>query len=188
MKYFFRRLRETGKDVRDLKGIRICTIGPATAAAVEGKGIRVDIVPEEYISEGVVRAFQDIDLKGKRVLLPRAEEARDVIPEGLVNLGAVVDVVTVYRTVRSESKKDDLQALLDAGKVDVITFTSPSTVINFKMIMGPAALPEAVRIACIGPVTAVAAKKQGFAVDIIQETFTIPGMVQALVKYFAEKA
>ncbi len=187
VRHFFWRLRETGKDIRDLKGIRICTIGPATAAAVEGMGIRVDIVPGEYISEGVVRAFQNVDLKGKRILLPRAEEARDVIPEGLAKLGAVVDVVTVYRTVRSESKKDVLQAFLDAGKVDVITFTSPSTVINFKSIMGSAALPEAVRIACIGPVTAVAAKKQGFAVDIIQETFTIPGMVSALVDYFAAK-
>jgi uroporphyrinogen III methyltransferase / synthase len=187
VKYFFRRLRETGRDIRDLKGIRICTIGPATAAAVEGLGIRVNIVPDEYISEGVVGAFQDVDLKGKRVLLPRAEEARDVIPEGLSKLGASVDVVTVYRTMRSESKREALQTFIDAGKVDVITFTSPSTVINFKEIMGTAALPEAVRIACIGPVTAAAAKKLGFAVDIIQETFTIPGMVAALVDYFAKK-
>jgi uroporphyrinogen III methyltransferase/synthase len=187
VKYFFRRLRETGKDIRDLKGIRICTIGPATAAAVEGMGIRVDIIPDEYISEGVVRAFQGVDLKGKRVLLPRAEEARDVIPEGLMKLGASVDAVTVYSTVRSESKKEALQALLDDGKVNVITFTSPSTVINFKAIMGPAALPEAVRVACIGPVTAAAAKKQGFEVHIFQETFTIPGMVKALVDYFSKK-
>jgi uroporphyrinogen III methyltransferase/synthase len=150
-------------------------------------GIRVDIVPDDYISEGVVRAFQNVDLKGKRVLIPRAEEARDVIPEGLSKLGASVDVVTVYRTVRSETKKEALQALLDAGKVDVITFTSPSTVTNFKAIMGAASLPETVRVACIGPVTAAAAKKQGFTVDIFQETFTIPGMVQALAEYFSSK-
>jgi uroporphyrinogen III methyltransferase/synthase len=187
VKHFFRRLRETGRDVRDLKGIRICTIGPATAAAVEGMGIRVDIVPGEYISEGVVRAFQGVDLKGKRVLLPRAQEARDVIPEGLSKLGASVDVVTVYSTVRSESRKEELRPLLDAGKVDVITFTSPSTVNNFKEIMGGAALPETVRIACIGPVTAAAAKKQGFTVHIYQEEFTIPGMVESLVAHFSEK-
>ena len=185
VKHFFRRLRETGRDVRDLKGIRVCTIGPATAAAVEGMGIRVDIVPGEYISEGVVRAFRDVDLKGKRVLLPRAQEARDVIPEGLSKLGASVDVVTVYATVRSESRKEELQSLLDAGKVDVVTFTSPSTVNNFREIMGGAALPETVRIACIGPVTAAAAKKLGFTVHIYQEEFTIPGMVKALVEYFA---
>jgi uroporphyrinogen III methyltransferase/synthase len=187
VKHFFRRLRETGRDVRDLKGIRICTIGPATASAVEGMGIRVDIVPGEYISEGVVRAFREVDLKGKRVLLPRAGEARDVIPEGLSRRGASVDVVTVYRTVRSESKKESLQALLDAGKVDVIAFTSPSTVIKFRKIMGGAALPETVRIACIGPVTEAAAKQQGFTVHIFQEEFTIPGMVESLIEYFSSK-
>jgi uroporphyrinogen III methyltransferase/synthase len=187
VKYFFRRLRESGRDVRDLKGIRVCTIGPATAAAVEGMGIRVDIVPDEYISEGVVKAFQSVDLKGKRVLLPRAQEARDIIPEGLSKLGASVDVITVYRTVRSKSKGETLLAHLDAGTVDVITFTSPSTVVNFKEIMGAASLPESLRIACIGPVTAAAAKKQGFDVHIFQETFTIPGMVQALVDYFSRK-
>lgn len=187
VRYFFRRLRETGRDVRDLKGIRICCIGPATAAAVEGMGIRVDIVPDEYISEGVVKAFQGVDLQGKRVLLPRAREARDVIPEGLANMGASVDVLTVYRTVRSVSRKEDLQASLDAGKVDVITFTSPSTVIHYKAIMEEVRLPENVRIACIGPVTAEAAKKHGFPVHIFQETFTISGMVKSLIDYFAGK-
>jgi len=187
VRHFFRRLREKGRDIRDLKGIRIGTIGPATAAAIEGLGIPVDIVPDEFISEGVVKAFRGVDLKGKRVLLPRAAEARDVIPEGLTTLGASVDAVTVYRTVRSGSGREALQAFLDAGKVDVITFTSPSTVINYKKIMGNDPLPGKVRIACIGPVTAAAAKKQGFTVDIFQETFTIPGMVEALVDYFATK-
>jgi uroporphyrinogen III methyltransferase/synthase len=128
-----------------------------------------------------------VDLKGKRVLLPRAQEARDVIPDGLAKRGASVDVVTVYSTVRSESRKEELRLLLDDGKIDVITFTSPSTVNNFREIMGGAALPETVRIACIGPVTAAAAKKQGFTVHIYQEEFTIPGMVKALVAHFSEK-
>ncbi len=88
--FFFRRLRERGRDIRDLKGIRIATIGPATASAVEALGIRVDLVPEEFISEGVVKAFAGEDLRGSRVLLPRAEEARDVIPEGLAKMGASV--------------------------------------------------------------------------------------------------
>lgn len=187
VKHFFARLRDRGGDVRDLKGVRICTIGPATAATVEGMGIRVDLVPDEYISEGVVRAFGNVNLRGKRVLLPRAAEARDVIPEGLANRGAAVDIVTAYRTVRSKSRKEDLQALLDAGRVDVVTFTSPSTVVNFKKIMRSAPLPAKVRIACIGPVTAAAAKKQGFAVDVYQETFTIPGMVESLIDYFSRK-
>ena len=185
VKHFFARLRDRGGDIRDLKGIRICTIGPATAAAVEAMGIRVDLVPDAYVSEGVVRAFEAVDLRGKRVLLPRAAEARDVIPEGLAKRGAAVDVATVYRTVRSKSRREDLQALLDAGRVDVVTFTSPSTVVNFRKIMGEGPLPEKVRIACIGPVTAAAAKKLGYAVDIYQETFTIPGMVRSLIDYFA---
>jgi len=182
---FFSRLQERERDVRDLKGLGICTIGPATARAVEERGLRVDIVPAEYISEGIVSAFKGRNLKGKKILLPRAEVARDVVPEGLKKLGAAVDVVTVYRTVRSGYKKSDLQPLMDAGKVDVITFTSPSTVINFKLIMGKdVRLPEKIKIACLGPVTAAAAKKQGFSVDILQAHYTIPGMVRALADYY----
>ncbi len=186
VRFFFSRLQERGRDVRDLKGMGICTIGPATARAVEERGLRVDIVPDEYISEGIVSAFTGKTLRGKKILLPRAEVARDVVPEGLEKLGAAVDVVTVYRTIRSGYKRSDLQPLMDAGKVDVITFTSPSTVINFKFIMGKdISLPEKVKIACLGPVTAAAAKKHGFSVDILQERYTIPGMVKALADYFA---
>jgi uroporphyrinogen III methyltransferase/synthase len=186
VRFFFSRLQERGRDVRDLKGLGICTIGPATARAVEERGLRVDIVPDEYISEGIVSAFTGKNLGGKKILLPRAEMARDVVPEGLEKLGAAVDVVTVYRTVRSGYKRSDLQPLMDAGKVDVITFTSPSTVINFKLIMGrDMSLPEKIKVACLGPVTAAAAKKNGFSVDILQERYTIPGMVKALADYFA---
>ena len=182
--FFFRRLRERGRDIRDLKGIRIATIGPATASAVETLGIRVDLVPEEFISEGVVKAFAGEDLRGRRVLLPRAEQARDVIPEGLAKMGADVDVATAYRTVRSDRNAAELQSFLAEEKVDVITFTSPSTVANFLGIMGPDFhLPSKVRIACIGPVTEAAARKAGFPVDILQERYTIPGLVEALTEY-----
>ena len=183
--FFFRRLKERGRDIRDLKGIRIATIGPATAAAVEGLGIRVDLVPEEYISEGVVEAFAGTDLKGCRVLLPRAETARDVIPDGLSGMGAAVDVVTAYRTVPSDRKASELLPFVDGGKIDVITFTSPSTVTHFLGIMGPEfRLPEKIRIACIGPVTAAAARKAGLRVDILQERYTVPGLIEALVNHF----
>ncbi|MCX5819105.1 MAG: uroporphyrinogen-III C-methyltransferase [Deltaproteobacteria bacterium] len=182
---FFRRLPEGGRDIRDLKGIRIATIGPATAAAVEALGIRVDLVPEEFISEGVVRAFAGENLRGCRVLLPRAEEARDVIPEGLQKMGAEVEVVAVYRTLRSDRDAAELLPLFAGGKVDVITFTSPSTVTQFLEIMGPGfRLPSKVRIATIGPVTAAAAKKAGLTVDILQERYTIPELVDAIAAYF----
>ena len=185
---FFRRLRERGGDIRDLKGIRIATIGPATAAAVGALGIRVDLVPEEFISEGVVRAFAGENLRGCRILLPRAEEARDVIPEGLAEMGAKVDVVAAYRTLRSDRDASEILPLLDGGKVDVITFTSPSTVTHFLGIMGPDfRLPSKVRIACIGPVTAAAAQNAGLTADILQERYTIPELVDAIAAHFSRR-
>jgi uroporphyrinogen III methyltransferase/synthase len=186
--FFLKRLKDLGRDIRDLKDIRICTIGPATAATIENLGIRVDLVPEEFISEGVVKAFRGFDIRGKKVLLPRAETARNVIPEGLTKLGAKVDVVTAYRTANSGRDKSELETLMNEGKVDVITFTSPSTVTNFMEIMGQEyGIPPHVKIACIGPVTAAAVKKAGLSVDIIQERYTIPGLVETLIGYFGEK-
>ncbi len=184
---FFGRMRELGRDLRDLKGARICAIGPATAAAVESRGIRVDLVPESFISEGIIAAFRKEDIRGARVLLPRAEVARNVIPDELAKLGAQVDVVTVYRTVSSGQNKAELEQLLDEGKVDAITFTSSSTVKNFVQIMGHEySLPARVKIACIGPVTAATATKAGLPVDIMEEKFTIPGLVEGLVNYFSK--
>lgn len=183
--FFFRRLKELGKDIRDLKGIRIATIGPATAAAFESLSLRVDLVPDEFVSEGVVRAFAGVDLRGSRVLIPRAEEARDVLPAGLAELGARVDCAAAYRTLRSDRDRSELEPLFAAGKVDVITFTSPSTVTNFLGIMGPDFRPPAgVRIACIGPVTVQAAKKAGLFVDIRQERYTVPDLVEAIAAHF----
>ncbi len=183
--FFLNRLRELGKDMRDLKGLRICTIGPATAAKIEALGIRVDLVPDVFISEGVVTAFRDIDIKGSRTLLPRAEAARDVIPEGLAKLGATVDVVTAYRTVNSGKSRSELEPLINEGKVDVIAFTSPSTVIHFMEIMGKEfSLPPQIKIACIGPVTAAAVKKAGLRIDIMQERYTIPALVETLAEHF----
>jgi len=187
--FFFKRLRERKRDIWDLKGIRICAIGPATGARIERLGIRVDLVPETFISEGIVEAFAGLDVRGQRFLLPRAEKARDVIPQGLAKLGASVEVVTAYRTVNSGRKKDELEELINQGKVDVVTFTSPSTVTNFLEIMGRGGdfvLPPKIKIACIGPVTANAVRKAGLSVDILQEQYTIPGLVEALADYFCK--
>ncbi len=126
VRFFLERLYAAGKDVRDLKGRRLCTIGPATAAALENRGLRVDLVPETYLSEGVVAAFERFAISGQRILLPRAEKARDVIPEGLTRQGAVVDVVSAYRTMNSGRDRSELVELIAQGRVDVLTFTSPS--------------------------------------------------------------
>ena len=185
--FFFNRLKVLGRDIRDLKRVRICTIGPATAGVIEERGIRVDLVPESFIAEEVVRAFQDKEISGRRILLPRAEIARDVIPEGLTKLGAQVDVITVYCTVSSGVEKAKLEGFIKKGDVDVITFTSPSTLTNFMEIMGKDfTLPADIRIACIGPVTAEAATKAGLKMDIMREPYTIPGLVEGLVDYFSK--
>ncbi|MDI9570091.1 MAG: uroporphyrinogen-III C-methyltransferase [Pseudomonadota bacterium] len=185
VRFFLARLRERGGDLRDLKGARLAAIGPATAEMLAGLGLRVDLLPEEYISEGVVKAFAQHDIRGVRILLPRAAEAREAIPDGLTRMGARVDVVTAYRTVPSGRDAGELTPLLAAGKVDVITFTSPSTVRHFLAIMGPRFVPPpAVKIAVIGPVTAAAVREAGLRVDILQETYTIPGLVAGIRKHF----
>jgi uroporphyrinogen III methyltransferase/synthase len=187
--YFFERLSAKGKDIRDLKGIKICCIGPATARQVQDKGIRVDLIPGEFISEGILKSFARKKLKGKKILLARAAEARDVLPEGLKKLGARVDVATAYVTVTSGRKKNELEDLFYENQVDVITFTSSSTVNNFRKIMGSGfRLPEGVKIASIGPVTAATARKAGFPVDIHQEEYTMEGLVNALNAYFGKKS
>ena len=181
VKFFFKRLDDLKRDVRDLKGIRICAIGPATAGAVEKPGIRVDILPDDYVSEAVLEKFKEQEISGRNILLPRAEIARDVIPDGLSKLGANVDVAIAYRTVNSGRNKTELCELISQDRVDVITFTSPSTVINFLDIMGDDMhLPEHIKIACIGPVTAAAAEKLGLKVDIMPKSYTVSGLVEAL--------
>jgi uroporphyrinogen III methyltransferase/synthase len=186
--FFFERLLAKKKDIRDLKGVKICCIGPATAQQVESKGIKVDLVPEKFISEGILKSFSGKNLKGKKILIARAAKARDVLPEGLKKLGAKVDVATAYQTVNSGKKKNELEELFKENRVDVITFTSSSTVNNFIKIMGSGfKLPKSVKIACIGPVTAAAAKKAGFPVDIHQEEYTIEWLVDALMNYFEKK-
>lgn len=186
--FFFERLLAKAKDIRDLKGVKICCIGPATAQQVESKGIKVDLVPEKFISEGILESFSGKNLKGKKVLIARAAKARDVLPEGLKKLGAQVDVVTAYETINSGKKKSELEALFKENQVDVITFTSSSTVNNFVKIMGRNfLLPKGVKIACIGPVTEATAKKAGLSVDIHQEEYTMEGLVGALINYFEKK-
>jgi uroporphyrinogen III methyltransferase / synthase len=185
--FFFERLFAKKKDIRDLKGIKICCIGPATAQQVESKGIRVDLVPEKFISEGILESFSGINLRGKKILIARAAKARDVLPAGLKKLGAKVNVVTAYVTVNSGKKKKELETLFKENQVDVITFTSSSTVNNFVKIMGRNfSLPKGVKIACIGPVTAATAARAGFSVDIHQEEYTMEGLVQALIDYFGK--
>lgn len=176
------------------KHIRVAAIGPATQKAIEQRGVKVDVVPKEYVAESVVRSLRG-KVKGKRVLLVRAKLARDVIPRELRKAGARVDVVQAYETVVPQSSRGRLQAALrnPRRRPHVVTFTSSSTVKNFIHLLGPGqgqiaraiANLDGIRTASIGPVTSSTLREFGFRVDIAAKEFTIPGMVQAIVRAFA---
>ena len=166
-------------------GLRIAAIGPATKKAIEQRGIRVDVMPKEYVAESVVRSLKG-KVKGKRVLLVRAKVARDVIPRELRKAGAHVEVVEAYETVVPVRSRRRLQAALKNPnkRPNVVTFTSSSTVKNFVDLLGPrlkSVLVTGVQTASIGPVTSATLRELGLPVDIAAREFTIPGLVAAIV-------
>ncbi len=186
-RFFLRRLQELGRDQRALHDIRVAAIGPATAAALREGGLGTDVVPGEYRAEAILEAM-DKDLRGVRILIPRAAEAREVLPAGLRERGAEVDVVTVYRTVQVTDQAGPVLNLLRARAIDAVTFTSSSTVMNFADLFPREDLPallNGVTIACIGPITAETAARYGLAADITPAAFTIPALAEALVTHLA---
>jgi len=185
---FFDRLFHLGKDARDLKGVSICAIGPATARTVGNHGIRVDLIPESYISESVVSAFEKAGGAEKKILIPRAEVARDIIPESMTAMGASCDVITAYHTVASGVTGNDFREISETNTIDIIAFTSPSTVDNFIDIVGRNNIPEDAIIACIGPVTKKAAEGAGLTVHVMAKSYTVEGMVHAMIDYLQEDA
>ncbi|MGC8718920.1 MAG: uroporphyrinogen-III C-methyltransferase [Thermodesulforhabdaceae bacterium] len=188
---FFTRLWERGKDVRSLWKASIAAIGPETAKAVEKKGIRVDLIPASYRAEDLAEAFPGETVLGKEILIPRALEAREVLPQILENRGAKVTVVPVYRTVMpSGDMAEKLARDIENGRIDCITFTSSSTVRNFLSLMKPVLSPDSllkVVVACIGPVTAQTAEELGLSVQVVADSYTIDGLIDALVRYFQFK-
>jgi uroporphyrinogen III methyltransferase / synthase len=180
-------------DVRDLKGVRLCAIGPSTAQRVSRYGLRVDVIPDEANSEAItdaLRAAGDGNLKGVRVLLPRADIAREVLADQLRDAGADVSEVTAYRTILGGSERDadqDIYRMLLERQIDAITFTSASTVKNFAKIFGEEQAADLLRttvVASIGPVTAEAAQQLGIETTVMPERYTIPDLVDALVEHF----
>jgi uroporphyrinogen III methyltransferase/synthase len=179
VRFFLDRLDRSDTDLRAL-GAKICAIGPATRAAVESLHLKVDLMGKEYVAESLVEAFAGHDLAGKRVLLPRAAVARDVVPVELTRRGALVDVVEAYRTVIPEDAAERAATAL-AHKPDWITFTSSSTVQNFVAVAGVGSL-EGVRVATIGPVTSQTARRLGISVAMEAHPFTIDGLVTAILR------
>ncbi len=176
---FARGLAPRGLDARALGGVRVAAIGPGTARALAHHGITADLIPERFVAESLLEAFPEPSHPGARVLLARAEVARDVLPDGLTARGYLVDVLSVYRTVRADPAPDDV-ARVRAGDVDAITFTSSSTVSNFCSVVGDFTGPQPL-VVSIGPVTSDTARSHGLRIDAEAATHDIDGVVTALL-------
>ncbi|MBZ5576137.1 MAG: uroporphyrinogen-III C-methyltransferase [Acidobacteriia bacterium] len=184
VRFFLDRLDRSVTDLRGLRA-RICAIGPATRAAVEALHLKVDLMGKEYVAEGLLEAFASHDLSGKRVLLPRAAVARDLVPTELARRGAQVDVVEAYRTVVPEqAARQAREIFARPHQPHAITFTSSSTVQNFAQAASVAAL-EGVRVVSIGPVTSNTAGNLGIRVDAEAQPFTVDGLVGAVLRLFS---
>lgn len=187
VKYFFERLLVASKDVRHLKGIKIGVIGPKTTAALMDRGISPDMIPDRYWAEGIVEALERYPIERKRILLPRPAIARDYMPKELKSLGAIVDVVEAYQTVQLEYSQDQLGELFNNGRIDMITFTSPSTVTNFLALFEGTSIYEEIsktEVACIGPITAQKATEVGLKVTIVPDEYTVDALVRAIVEFY----
>lgn len=185
VRFFFDRLHDQQHDIRSLAGVRIATIGPETARAVEALHLRVDAVPDEYRAEALIPVLGKVT--GQRILLPRATEAREILPQELQASGAQVDEIAVYETIRPQTETVKLRSLLTSKQVDLITFTSSSTVRNFVAVFpneNISSLLGNTAVGCIGPITADTAREYGLQVAVQPKQYTIPAFTEAIVAYF----
>lgn len=184
---FFQRLFTNGRDVRSLGECKLAAIGAATAQALRENGLVADVVPTDFRAEGLAASLGPLIHPGHLILLPRAQEAREILPQELAQRGAVVHVAPSYKTVPPASLPPATQAALDKGDIDVLTFASSSTVTNFARLVGRERFKElAARsvVAAIGPVTAQTLEKFGLKAQIQPQTYTIPALTAAIVAYF----
>ena len=183
-----RRLEENGRGADALRGCRLAAIGPATAEALHAMGLETEIVPEEYVAEALAERLRALIRPGERVLLARAAEARDVLVTLLEAAGALVDEVPAYRTRPAAKDADELRVALGQGRVDVVTFTSSSTVRHFAALFPGEDLPGLLRgvaVACIGPVTRATALALGLETRIVPREYTIPALARAIADHYA---
>lgn len=187
---FFERLYHNGGDARSLGHISTACIGPATAERLMQFGIKSDIVPKSYRAEAIIEAFQKEDIKNKRILLPRAKEARPILPVELRKMGAAVDEISVYNTQRVEEEKSDaLIESMEKGEIDLVTFTSSSTVRNFKARLPVDQFDQLIRkttFASIGPITSDTAAEMGFQIEVTADEYTIDGLTRAILNYYCQ--
>lgn len=175
----FEALAAAGKDARSLAGATVAAIGPGTADALRGHGVIADVIPEKFVAEELVAALDQVEVEGKRVLVARAAEARDVLPDALAEREAEVDVVALYRTVAEDL---DDETIASASDADYVTFTSSSTVKNLLGALPGGSLPGSPRVVSIGPVTSETAREAGLAVDVEASRHDIEGLIEALVE------
>jgi len=191
-RFFLERLKCAGLDARAFATARLCAIGPGTAEALAKAGLMVDLIPETYQAEGVVDIFQKIDVRGKRILIPRAEVARDLLPDELRVREADVTVAVAYRTVRPEGDIEALKAKFRRGDVQVVTFTSSSTVKHYVEFFASreeaAMLTAKAVVACIGPITAQTAEAAGLKVSIRGKSNTVPALADAIAEHFLQSS
>ena len=182
----FSRLEPLGLSVDSLQHLKIAAIGPATEERVQDHGLVVDIVPERYVAEDVVRSLVKL-MKGEKVLLVRAKVARDVIPQQLQDAGAHVEVVEAYQTVIPDDAKQRMEQVFESQAPDAITFTSSSTVKNFLSIVAGTDIPAKlgrIKFASIGPVTSETLRECGMPAHVEADEYTMEGLAQALVRLF----
>jgi len=175
----FDALRATGRDARALAGVTVAAIGPGTAAELARHGIVADVVPERSVAEALVEALESVPVEGREVLVARAAQARDLLPEALSARGAEVHVAALYDTV-AEPLSDDARAGLERS--DYVTFTSSSTVTMLLEALGTTdGLPQGARVVSIGPITSATAREHGLTVHVEAQRHDIDGLVAALV-------
>lgn len=188
VKRFFERLGASGLDSRALGPCRVAAVGPRTGEALEGYGIRADLIPSGYHAEGIVEAFTRLDVAGRKALYPRADRARDVIPAGLAGLGMEVSAPVAYRTMVPDSIPPEALAALEERRIHCATFTSSSTVSNLAAMVGENRLIhllEGVAVASIGPVTSATCRELGLRVDVEPSESTIEGLAGEIARYFS---
>jgi uroporphyrinogen III methyltransferase / synthase len=177
VRLLFEAMEATGLDARALAGVTVAAIGPGTARALAERGVLADVIPERFVAEGLIEALDDEEVAGARVLVARAAEARDVLPDALRERGAEVDVVALYETVREQPGAEEIEA---AQSADYLTFTSSSTVTNLTEALGDR-LPKGARIVSIGPITSETIRVRGLEVDVEAEQHDIDGLLEALL-------
>lgn len=187
VRFFFQRLNELGLDSRSFGNSRICAVGLKTAEEIRQFGIKADLIPKEFTAEGIIHEFSRLDMKGSRILFPRADKARDILPQELKRMGALVDNPVTYRNVSPDRLPPETLFALEKRSVDCITFTSSSTVVNLAAMLGEEMMLNMLKgvvIASIGPITSKSCRSLGLKVDIEPDIATMDFLIEALESHF----